>query len=94
MKLGKKIRTTYEMRTNQDGIAKVPSIPKGKILIQVIAKGYQTFGQSLRRERTGEDHRNQAQSAAAAVLVPPGLTQFRAFLISALRFRFRTSRCR
>ena len=47
VKLGKKIRTTYEMRTNQDGIAKVPSIPQGKILIQVIAKGYQTFGKTF-----------------------------------------------
>jgi hypothetical protein len=32
------------MRTNQDGIAKVPAIPQGKILIQVNAKGFQTFG--------------------------------------------------
>jgi hypothetical protein len=46
-KLGKKIRTTYELRTNQEGIARIPSIPKGKILIQVIAKGYQTFGDTF-----------------------------------------------
>ena len=45
VKLGKKIRTTWEMRTNQEGIAKVPEIPRGTIRIQVIAKGYQTFGQ-------------------------------------------------
>jgi hypothetical protein len=45
-KLGKKIRTTYEMRTNQEGLVKIPAIPQGKILIQVIAKGYQTFGQT------------------------------------------------
>jgi hypothetical protein len=32
------------MRTNQDGIAKVPAIPQGSILIQVNAKGYQTYG--------------------------------------------------
>ncbi len=38
------VNTTFEMRTNQDGIAKVPAIPQGKILIQVNAKGYQTFG--------------------------------------------------
>jgi hypothetical protein len=38
------MNTTYEMRTNQDGIAKVPVIPQGNILIQVNAKGYQTFG--------------------------------------------------
>jgi len=45
VKLGKAIRTTFELRTNQDGEAKIPSIPQGKIRVQVIAKGYQTFGQ-------------------------------------------------
>jgi len=45
VKLGKAIRTTFEMRTNQEGEVKIPSIPQGKIRIQVIAKGYQTFGQ-------------------------------------------------
>lgn len=44
-KFGKKIRTSWEVRTNQDGLAKVPPIPQGKIQVQVIAKGYQTFGQ-------------------------------------------------
>ncbi len=44
IKLGKKIRTTYEMRTDQDGLARIPEIPQGKIQIQVIAKNYQTFG--------------------------------------------------
>jgi len=41
---GKAVSTTFEMRTNQDGIAKVPAIPQGSILIQVNAKGYQTYG--------------------------------------------------
>lgn len=45
VKLGKAVRTTYEMRTNEQGEAKIPEIPQGKIRIQVIAKGYQTFGQ-------------------------------------------------
>ena len=45
VKLGKKIVTHWEVRTNQDGMAKVPSLPQGKIRIQVIAKGYQTFGE-------------------------------------------------
>src|SRR3954451_23045928 len=45
VKLGQAIRTTFEMRTNQEGEVKIPSIPQGKIRIQVIAKGYQTFGQ-------------------------------------------------
>jgi hypothetical protein len=46
-KLGKHIRTTFELRTNQEGQARIPSIPQGKIRIQVIAKGYQTFGQDF-----------------------------------------------
>lgn len=63
-KLGKKIRTTFEMRTNQEGIAKVPSIPQGTILIQVIAKGYQTFGQKYEvneEEKTIEIKMNPPQ---------------------------------
>jgi hypothetical protein len=49
-KLGRKVRTTFEMRTNQEGIARVPRIPQGKILIQVYAKGYQTFGETFEVE--------------------------------------------
>src|ERR1700758_5854270 len=32
------------LKTNEDGSAKVPDIPRGKILIQVVAKGWKTFG--------------------------------------------------
>ncbi len=46
VKLGKKVRTNWEIRTNSDGIARVPPVPQGQILVQVIAKGYQTFGQT------------------------------------------------
>src|SRR6266536_2396947 len=45
MKFGKKIRKTWETRTNQEGVAKIPPIPQGQIRVQIIAKGYQTFGQ-------------------------------------------------
>jgi hypothetical protein len=44
IKLGKHVRTTFELRTNQEGEADIPSIPQGKIRVQVIAEGYQTFG--------------------------------------------------
>src|SRR6476660_500311 len=47
VKLGKAIKTTFELRTNQEGEARIPAIPQGKILVQVIAKGYQTFGQTF-----------------------------------------------
>jgi hypothetical protein len=46
VKLGKAIKTTFELRTNQDGEARIPAIPQGKILVQIIAKGFQTFGQT------------------------------------------------
>ena len=46
-KLGKQIKTQWETRTNQEGLAKIPEVPQGKILFQVIAKGYQTFGETI-----------------------------------------------
>lgn len=69
LKLGRKIRTTWEMRTNQEGIAKVPEIPQGSILIQVIAKGYQTFGQTFdvdEEEKTIEVKMNPPQQQYSA----------------------------
>jgi hypothetical protein len=36
--------TELNFKTNQDGSAKIPEVPQGKILIQVIAKGWHTFG--------------------------------------------------
>jgi hypothetical protein len=45
LKLGKKIMTSYQLKTNQEGVAMIPPIPQGKIQIQIIAKGLQTFGQ-------------------------------------------------
>ncbi len=42
-----KIRKEWELRTSQEGLAKIPTIPQGKILIQVIAKNYQTFGETF-----------------------------------------------
>ncbi len=40
-----KVRTQWETKTNQEGLVQIPTIPQGKIQIQVIASGYQTFGQ-------------------------------------------------
>jgi hypothetical protein len=68
-KFGKKIRTEWQLRTNQDGIAKIPPIPQGDVLVQVIAKGYQTFGQKFRieeEERTIEVKLNPPQPQFSA----------------------------
>ena len=54
VRLGKNMRTSWEMRTSQDGMVDIPDMPKGKILVQVIAKGYQTFGDTF---EVGEDER-------------------------------------
>ncbi len=47
IKLGKMVRTSWEVRTTQQGVADIPEMPKGKIRVQVVAKGYQTFGQTF-----------------------------------------------
>src|SRR5579871_6288291 len=46
-KLGAKIRKEWNLKTSQEGLAKLPTIPQGTILIQIIAKNYQTFGQNF-----------------------------------------------
>lgn len=64
VKLGKKIVTTWELKTNQEGWAKIPPIPQGKIQVQINAKGYQTFGQIYEineEERTVEIKLNPPQ---------------------------------
>jgi hypothetical protein len=40
----KKIRTTWETKTNQQGSVSIPEIPHGKITLQIIAGNYQTYG--------------------------------------------------
>jgi 5-hydroxyisourate hydrolase-like protein (transthyretin family) len=69
VELGKKIMTSWEVRSNQEGMAKVPEIPQGTILIQVIAKGYQTFGQTFevnQIEKTIEVTMNSPQEQYSA----------------------------
>ena len=68
-KLGKKVTTHWELRTNQQGIASIPPIPQGKILVQVIAKGYQTFGKTFEvdeEEKTLEVKLNPPQPQYSA----------------------------
>ena len=47
LKLGKAVRTQWEIRSNQDGEALVPAIPQGQIRVQIIANGYQTYGETF-----------------------------------------------
>jgi len=69
VKLGKAVRTAFELRSNQDGEARIPSIPQGKILVQIIAKGYQTYGHTYdvtEEEKTLEITLNPPQQQYSA----------------------------
>jgi hypothetical protein len=44
-RLGKDKKIEMNLKTNRDGVAKVPAVPQGKILVQVVAPGWKTFGQ-------------------------------------------------
>jgi hypothetical protein len=41
-------------KTNEDGSVKVPEVPRGKVLIQVIAKGWHTYGKWYDIETDGQ----------------------------------------
>jgi hypothetical protein len=43
--LRKEKQMEVDLKTNENGRAKVKDLPRGKILIQVVAKGWHTFGQ-------------------------------------------------
>lgn len=43
--LHKEKQQELDLKTNLDGSVKVPDIPQGKVLVQVVAKGWKTFGQ-------------------------------------------------
>jgi hypothetical protein len=44
---GKRVKQSYELRTSQQGTAPLPPMKQGTFLIQVIAKGYQTYGEKF-----------------------------------------------
>jgi len=64
IKFGAKIHKEWELQTSEEGVAKIPPIPQGKILLQVIAKNYQTYGQTVdvaEEEKTVEVKLNRPQ---------------------------------
>lgn len=61
----KKVQTTWETKTNQEGSVTIPAISRGEITIQVTAKDYQTFGdvyQLTDEKQTIEIKLNRPQS--------------------------------
>jgi hypothetical protein len=51
------------LKTSEDGTVKVPPVPQGKILIQVVAKGWHTYGKWYEI--------NQDEQSLEIVLEPP-----------------------
>jgi hypothetical protein len=43
-KKNNKVAETFQLRTSQQGVAPLPPLPRGFVLIQVIAEEHQTFG--------------------------------------------------
>ncbi len=43
-----------DLKTNQDGSVKVPGVPQGKVLIQVVAKNWHTYGKWFDIEKDEE----------------------------------------
>jgi hypothetical protein len=62
-KLAKGKKIEMNLKSNLSGVCHVPEIPRGKILIQVIAPGWKTFGEYYELD--------QAEQTINITLVPP-----------------------
>jgi hypothetical protein len=45
VKRGRDQKLELNLKTNQEGVTHTPEIPQGKVLIQIVAPGWKTFGQ-------------------------------------------------
>ncbi len=44
-KIGKDKQIEFDLKTNHEGVARAPDVPLGKVLIQVVLKGWKPFGE-------------------------------------------------
>jgi hypothetical protein len=45
LRFPKEKKVELDLKTNQEGVARSPEIPQGKVLIQIVAPGWKTYGQ-------------------------------------------------
>ena len=45
LRFPKEKKVELDLKTNQEGIARSPEIPQGKVLIQIVAQGWKTYGE-------------------------------------------------
>jgi len=60
-KLARDKKIEMNVKTNRNGIASVPRVPRGKVLVQVIAPGWKTFGQWYDLDKTEQTIRIKLQ---------------------------------
>lgn len=48
-------RTSWEAQTNRSGVVVLDDIPTGNVKIQIIARGYQTFGDEFELKKAEEE---------------------------------------
>jgi uncharacterized GH25 family protein len=69
-----KKKQEWEMRTTQEGTVSTPGIPQGKIMIQISARNYQTFGETFdieEAEKTVEIQLKPPQPQYSSNPAPP-----------------------
>jgi hypothetical protein len=49
--LHKKHKVELDLKTDREGYASFPELPQGKVLIQVVAPGWQTFGEYFKLDQ-------------------------------------------
>ena len=45
LRFPKEKKVELDLKTNQEGVARSPEIPSGKVLIQIVAPGWKTYGE-------------------------------------------------
>ena len=48
-------RSTWETKTNRKGVVTLPNVPLGSARVQVIARGYQTYGDQHKLTKPAEE---------------------------------------
>jgi hypothetical protein len=69
VKMGIASKKQYELKTNQEGVAKFPPLPEGKVRVQIIDRRYQTYGDTIDisgNEKILDVHLNPPQTQYSA----------------------------
>ena len=67
-----KKKESWELRTTQEGTVSTPGIPQGKILVQINARNYQTFGETYTVEEAEKTIEIQLKSPQPQYSADPG----------------------